>query len=73
MSDPTIRPGIAVEVRDVHDRWLSAVAASNVEGTHRNGKKIHDFPVVWVDIAGVGDPVPWPADAVRIPGAHSDA
>lgn len=57
--------GDLIEVRDAHDNWLPAAATSGVEGTHRDGRKVHDFPVVWVRVFGTDTPIPWPAEDVR--------
>jgi hypothetical protein len=63
-----IKPGDWLLVRNVFDRWEPAtVVAPGVEGIWKNGRKIHDFPVVWVDIAGADGPMPWPLDEVRRP------
>lgn len=59
-----IRPGDRPLIRDVLDVWAPAVAASEVEGVWKDGKKIHDFPVVWVDLPG--GRMPWPIEAVRV-------
>ncbi len=59
-----IKPGDALMVRDATDEWRAATATSGVEGTHRDGRKVHDFPVVWVSLAGYSGPVPWPVEAV---------
>jgi hypothetical protein len=60
-----VQYGDPVEVRDAHGVWHPAVARSGVEPTHRDGRKVHDFPVVWVALPGVAEPMPWPAPAVR--------
>jgi hypothetical protein len=60
-----IEYGDPVEVRTAFDVWQPAVARSGVEPTHRDGKKIHDFPVIWVALPGVAEPMPWPATDVR--------
>jgi hypothetical protein len=53
-----LKPGDELRVRDALDTWIPAlVAERGVEGTHRDGRKIHDFPVVWVGIAGADGPV----------------
>lgn len=65
MSADRIECGDPIEVRDAHGAWNPAVARSTVEPTHRDGRKIHDFPVVWVALPGVAEPMPWPAEAVR--------
>ena len=57
--------GDLIRVRDAADEWHTARAASSIEPTHRDGRKIHDFPVVWIDLRGQG--IPWPADAVELP------
>jgi hypothetical protein len=65
MSAEAIEYGDPIEVRDVRGVWIAAVARSSVEPTHRDGRKIHDFAVVWVAMPGVAEPVPWPATDVR--------
>jgi hypothetical protein len=60
-----IEYGDPVEVRDAHGAWLPGVARSGVEPTHRNGRKIHDFPVIWVALPGHAEPMPWPWVDVR--------
>lgn len=65
MSAARIEHGDPIEVRDVHGAWLPAVARSGVEPTHRDRMKVHDFPVVWVALPGVPEPLPWPAADVR--------
>lgn len=60
----TIEAGAEVRVRDASGNWHAAVATSGVEPTWRNGRKLHDFPVVWVRI-GDGEPVPWPVEDVE--------
>lgn len=64
MSDP-IEYGDPIEVRAAEGTWLPAVARSEVQGTHQEGRKIHDFPVVWVALPGAPDVLPWPATDVR--------
>jgi hypothetical protein len=66
MSD--IRPGTPVSVRCADGQWLDAVATSVREPTHRDGRKAHDFPVVWVRFDPATEPVPWPAADVRVRG-----
>lgn len=44
----------------------AAIALSGVEGTHRDGRKIHDFPIVWVRTVR-GSRIPWPREDVRLP------
>jgi hypothetical protein len=60
-----IAAGSAIEVRTVGDEWLPAIAMSGVEGTYRDGRKIHDFPVIWVTTDPSDVAVPWPAEDVR--------
>lgn len=60
-----IQSGDPIEVRDAHGAWLPAVARSDIEPTYVNGRKLHDFPVIWVAAPGVKKPMPWPADDVR--------
>ena len=72
-----IQPGVPVRIRDVADVWHPAVAVSGVEGTHElnpetgRRRKVHDFPVVWVDLVGRDRKthrLPWPAaDTETIP------
>ena len=70
-----IRPGVNLLVRDVRKKWLLAVATSGVEGTHKDGVRVHDFPVVWVSVVTLGsgntprrlqEPVPWPVKDIRL-------
>ena len=65
MTGMDVKAGSAVLVRTAGDEWLPAVAMSAVEGTHRNGRKIHDFPVVWVTTDPSDVAVPWPVEDVR--------
>lgn len=69
MDDP-IRPGDRVWVLSATGVEHRAVASSAVETTHTVlGKKIHDFPVVWVRVeredGGWSSPIPWPAAYVK--------
>lgn len=68
-----VKRGDHVEYRDVNDKWHRGVAASAIEGTHENGRKIHDFPVVWV-VGTALRRMPWPAEDVRPapPGVPDD-
>jgi len=60
-----ITAGAHVEIRTAYDNVKQAVAVSGVEGTHLEGRKIHDFPVIWVTVdGGNGIPIPWPAEDV---------
>lgn len=75
MTEP-IKKNDHVEFRDAFDVWHRGVAASGVEPTHMDGKKVHDFPVVWVVKFGKRGlvRVPWPAEDVRHapPGVPDD-
>jgi hypothetical protein len=69
-DDHTFAPGQAVLVLDAWGNWLPATTASAVEGTHdKYGKRIHDFPVVWVLTGDDGESVPWPVEAVKLADA----
>lgn len=83
-GSPIVR-GSLVEARTAYDGWRRAIAVSDVEGTHRHGRKIHDFPVIWLVVltdanlralyAGRAPTrVPWPAEDVRMapPGVLED-
>lgn len=65
MTAPRIEYGDPVEVRDANGNWFPAVARSEVQGTHQDGQRVHDFPVVWVALPGTAGQVPWPATDVR--------
>ncbi len=56
-----------VRVRTAAGRWLDAVAVSGVQGTHRHGRRVHDFPVVLVLVPGhpLDGPLPWPVEDVE--------
>jgi hypothetical protein len=59
---PVVKPGDAIQIRDVDENWHPARATSRVE-------RGRDFLIVWVErrLSGGGtDVVPWPADAVRL-------
>ena len=64
MSAPT-DIGEAVRVRTASGEWLDAVTGSLPEGQYMDGRKVHDFPVVWVRIMGVDQPMPWPLTDVQ--------
>jgi hypothetical protein len=64
MTDP-ITYGDPIEVRTANGDWVPAVARSEVQGTHEHGRKVHDFPVIYVALPGRAGPVPWPAEDVR--------
>jgi hypothetical protein len=60
--------GQPVIVIDVDGNKHAAIARSDVEGRFRDGRKVHDFPVVWVEIPRYDDGtdrIPWPAEAVH--------
>lgn len=61
-----LRKGDRVEFRDAFDTWHQGVATSDVEGTHRDGHKVHDFPLIFVLKDGAThEPIPWPVEDVR--------
>jgi hypothetical protein len=53
-----------VEVQTADGGWIAAEAVSEVEPTHVDGRKVHDFPVIWVRFEG-GGWMPWPVESVR--------
>lgn len=55
--DP-VAVGTDVQVRTAHGDWIAAAPDSRIEGTHPGGRRIHDFPVAWVRVAGAR--LPWP-------------
>jgi hypothetical protein len=61
----TSQAGTPVLIRTAFDEWRYAVAVSGIEPTHRDGRKIHNFPVIWVQMPHLADPLPWPAGDVR--------
>jgi hypothetical protein len=62
-----IRAGDEVRCRNAYGHWLPGVAASDLEGTHRGGRRVHDFPVYMVvfDHRSEDGPLPWPAEEVE--------
>ena len=64
MSAP-VDIGESVRVRTAEDEWLDAVTTTTPEGTHIDGRKVHDFPVVWVRLMGVDQQIPWPLTDVE--------
>lgn len=64
MTAPTFMPGQLVEILDAFGKMWPAIADSNIEGTNdpKTGRKVHDFPVVWVKRDGRR--IPWPAEDV---------
>lgn len=53
-----------VEVQTADGEWIVAEAVSEVEPMYVDGRKVHDFPVIWVRFAG-GGRMPWPVESVR--------
>jgi hypothetical protein len=64
VSDERITAGDAVRIQDADGEWWLATADSPIEPPHRDGRKIHDFPVIWVRHNG-GRRLPWPATHVQ--------
>jgi hypothetical protein len=63
--------GVAVVVTTADGTLESAIARSPLEQRHdAAGRRLHDFPIVWVDVLrrGGSGPVrtPWPADAAQL-------
>lgn len=73
MPDEPIKKNDHVEFRDAYDKWHRGVALTGIEPTHIDGRKVHDFPVIWVMKADLKR-MPWPADDVRHapPGVPDD-
>lgn len=67
-----IRSGDALLVKDAAGNWRPATAASGVEGVWKDGRKVHDFPVVYVLLAAIEESVPWPAEFVVLASEVSD-
>lgn len=64
----TVQAGDNVRIQDASGRWHDAVAVTGVEGTHRDGRKIHDFPIIWIEATGYNGQLfraPWPRESVR--------
>jgi hypothetical protein len=63
-----LQPGTRVQAQNAFGDWIEKVATTGVV-------RGHDFPVIWVKpVEERGDPVPWPADAVRpLPVSPQDA
>ena len=69
MGDHKIRPGTPVSVLTAFGDWRDAIATSALEPTHMGGKKVHNFPVIWIRLATQTNeegPIPWPAESVRL-------
>lgn len=62
----TIQPGSSLLVHNAMGEWLEAIAVTAPEGTHSHGKRIHDFPIVWVKFTTRGPAFPWPLEDVRL-------
>jgi hypothetical protein len=63
MSTRTIQPGARVVITDAEGNEHEVEALSEIE------QKGHAFPLVWVNrplTSGGFEPIPWPADAVRV-------
>lgn len=57
--------GARVTVVDASGRRHPATTTSGIEGTHHGGgRKVHDFPVIWVLIDGYSGAMPWPVESV---------
>lgn len=67
-----VKAGDRVRIQDAEGTWRDAVADSGIEGTHHGGgRKVHDFPVIWVVSIGRdghAHRMPWPVDFVK----HAD-
>jgi hypothetical protein len=63
-----IKAGEQIRIQDANGDWFEATAVTGIEGTHRDGCKIHDFPVIWIEAIGNnGQPfrAPWPREYVQ--------
>jgi hypothetical protein len=63
METATIRAGVRVIITDADGVEHEVEALSAIE------QKGHAFPIVWVNrplISGDFEPMPWPAEAVRV-------
>jgi plastocyanin len=63
MATTTIQAGTQVVIIDADGASHEVEALSGIEN------KGHSFPVVWVNrplTSGGFEPIPWPADAVRV-------
>lgn len=65
-TSPPVSEGDSIVITDAFGVEHAAIALSGVEGTHRDGRKIHDFPIVWVRTVR-GSRIPWPREDVRLP------
>ena len=54
-----------VQVLTAFGEWRDAVAVTEIEPTHMGGKKVHNFPVIWVEFPDLMGRTPWPAEDVR--------
>lgn len=68
MRGHNVAPGDRVRIRDAYGEWHDAIADSSIEGTHHGGgRKVHDFPVIWVKSRGNDGKMhrmPWPIEYV---------
>ena len=71
MPEPDYKPGDAVVITDAYGREHLATALTGIEGTHRDGRKVHDFPVVWVR-TGRSERIPWPVESISRPDRSAD-
>lgn len=60
-----VRSGDALIATDALGQDHLATAVSGYEGTHEGRRKQHDFPVIFIRIAGSWDRVPWPVESLR--------
>lgn len=64
-----IKTGDRVRIQDADGNWRDAVADSGIEGTHHGGgRKVHDFPIIWVVAIGRdghAHRMPWPVDFIK--------
>lgn len=72
-----ISAGDRVRAVDAFGHWHPGIAETGVEGTHRGGgRKVHDFPVIWVVLDGYPGQVPWPrsrsSPTTKLPGANTN-
>ncbi len=59
-----VKQGDQVTVRDAAGELHRAVADSEIEPRVMDGRKVHDFPVVWVMLNEAR--IPWPLEAVTV-------
>lgn len=62
----------AVTIVDAFGQEREARTLTGIEGVWEDGRKVHDFPVVWVTTDGENR-LPWPLESVRPrPGGLTD-